>query len=182
MRHDPAGGVQRGPFAAGPYPGGMASGLPGVARPATPVELADAEERIDAWLRQQLAENPVVEAVERGEPDERRWYVRVRGEEKGPFTIWFTLRQRSLHHETYMMPAPMENEARLFEHLLRRNLRLHGASFAVGPEDALFLVGSVPLGWLDEDALDEVLGSVYAAIELCFRPAMRIGYATLFKG
>jgi hypothetical protein len=150
--------------------------------PATPEELAAHEARIDAWLRTQLAENPVVEAVERGEPDEHRWYVRLRGEEKGPFTIWFTLRQRSLHHETYMMPAPMENHARLYEHLLRRNLRLHGAFFAVGPEDAVFLVGKVPLRLVDDGTLDEVLGSVYAAIELCFRPAMRIGYASLFKG
>lgn len=160
----------------------MAAGPPGVARPASRAELDELEARIDRWLRAQLDENPVVEAVERGEPEERRWYVRVRGDEKGPFTIWYTLRQRSLHHETYLMPAPIENHARLLEHLLRRNLRLHGAAFAVGAEDAVFLVGSVPLGWIDDDVLDEVLGSIYAAVELCFRPAMRIGYASLFKG
>lgn len=160
----------------------MAARPPGVARPASVDELTELDAGIDSWLRTQLAQNPVVEAVERGEPDERRWYVRVRGEEKGPFTIWFTLRQRSLHHETYMMPAPMENHAQLYEHLLRRNLRLHGASFAVGGEDAVFLVGKVPLGWIDDAVLDEVLGSIYTAIELCFRPAMRIGYASLFKG
>ena len=60
------------------------------------VTLAELEALIDAWLAEQLDENPVVAAVERGEPSERRWYVRVHGESKDVFTIWFTLRQRSL--------------------------------------------------------------------------------------
>ena len=34
--------------------------------------------------------NPVVAAVDRDEPGERRWFVRLPGEEKDTFTIWFT--------------------------------------------------------------------------------------------
>ena len=67
--------------------------------------------------------------------------MRVHGEEKDVFTIWFTLRQRTLHYETYVMPAPEENQAEFYEHLLRRNRKLHGAAFAIGDEDAVFLVG-----------------------------------------
>ena len=85
------------------------------------------------------AENPMVAAVDRGEPGERRWYVRVRGEQKDTFTIWFTLGQRTLHYETYVMPAPEENHAAFYEHLLVRNLGLRGWSFAIGEEAAVFL-------------------------------------------
>ena len=138
--------------------------------------------RIDAWLAEQLAENPVVSAVDRGDPGERRWYVRLAGEQKETFTVWFTLGQRTLHYETYVMPAPVENHAQLYEHLLRRNLKLYGAAFAVGAEDAIFLVGQLGVRALDETELDRVLGSLYAWVEQFFRPAMRIGYATLFKG
>ena len=53
---------------------------------------------------------------------------------------------------------------------------------AIGDEDAVFLVGRVPVEGLDDEVLDGVLGADYAAVELCFRPAMRIGYASLFKG
>ena len=77
------------------------------------------ERVIDAWLAGELADNPTVAAVDRGEPGQRRWYVRLRGEQKDTFTIWFTLRQRTLHYETYVMPAPEENEERFYEHLLR---------------------------------------------------------------
>jgi hypothetical protein len=142
--------------------------------------LAALEVRIDAWLRAQLVENPVVAAVERGEPGERRWYVRVRGESKDVFTIWFTLRQRTLQYETYVMPAPEENHAELYEHLLRRNRRLTGAAFAIGEEDAVFLIGSLGVHAIDDGELDRILGSLYAYVEQCFLPALRIGFASRF--
>ena len=150
----------------------------------TSVEALDAlERRIDAWLTVQLDENPVVAAVERDrESGERRWFVRVRGEEKDVFTIWFTLRQRTLHYETYMMPAPEENAGAVYEQLLRRNTRLYGAAFAIGVEDAIFLVGQLANDAVTEDELDRILGSLYAWVEQCFRPAMRIGFASRFKG
>ena len=147
---------------------------------ADAVTLAELEALIDAWLAEQLDENPVVAAVERGEPSERRWYVRVHGESKDVFTIWFTLRQRSLHYETYVMPAPEENQGEFFEHLLRRNRKLHGAAFCIGEEDAVFLAGALPFHAVDEGELDRILGSLYAYVEQCFLPALRIGFASRF--
>jgi hypothetical protein len=140
------------------------------------------ESLIDSWLAEQLADNPVVAAVERGETGERRWFVRVTGESKDIFTIWFTLQQRSLHFETYVMPAPEESPAEFYEHLLRRNRKLHGVTFCIGDEDAVFLVGAVPVHSIDEGELDRILGSVYAYVEQCFLPALRIGFATRFAG
>ena len=94
-----------------------ADGDPG--SPPTPAhELAALEAMVDEYLAEQLAENPVVAAVDRGEPGQRRWYVRMSGEEKSTFTIWLTLGQRTLHHETYVMPAPEENHAAVYEQLL----------------------------------------------------------------
>jgi hypothetical protein len=137
---------------------------------------------IDAWLAHELDDNPVIAAVERGEPGERRWYVRVHGEAKDVYTIWFTLQQRSLHFETYVMPAPEENHAVFYEQLLRRNRKLHGMAFCIGDEDAVFLAGSLPCHAVDRGELDRILGSIYAYVELCFRPALRVGFASRFAG
>lgn len=151
--------------------------------PASDEELARHEAHIDAWLARQLAENPVVAAVERDtESGERRWFVRVRGEEKDVFTIWFHLRQRTLHYETYVMPAPEENHAAFFEHLLKRNLKLYGAAFAIGDEDAVFLVGQLADEAITDGELDRILGSLYVWVEQYFRPALRIGFASRFGG
>ena len=149
--------------------------------PLPPYQRDALEARIDAWLETQLDENPVVAAVDRGDPGQRRWYVRLSGEEKSTFTIWFTLRQRTLHYETYVMPAPEENHQAFYEHLLRRNLDLFGAAFAIGEEDAVFLVGRLPDHAVDEDELDRILGSLYVWVEQFFRPALRIGFASRFS-
>ena len=76
------------------------------------------------------------------------------------------------------MPAPEENHQQFFEHLLRRNLKLYGASFAIGDEDAVFLVGQLAVDAVDEGELDRILGSMYAYVEQFFRPALRIGFAS----
>lgn len=147
--------------------------------------LTNVEAMIDEWLTEQLEQNPVVAAVEKQrEPlsNERRWFVRVRGEEKDVFTIWYTLRQRTLHYETYVMPAPEENQAQFYEHLLHRNVKFNGVAFAIGAEDAIFLVGQLPVHCVDVGELDRILGSLYAHVEQCFRPAMRIGFASRFHG
>jgi len=149
--------------------------------PPTAAELAAAQACIESWLERTLAENPVVQAVERDDTTgERRWFVRVAGEQKSVFSVWFHLRQRSLHVETYVMPAPMERHGEFYEHLLRRNVRFHGLAFAIGDEDAIYLIGQVPVDQIDEAELDRLLGSTYAYVEQCFRPAMRIGFGSRF--
>lgn len=139
------------------------------------------EARIDAWLAGVRESNPAVAAVER-DPQRslRRWYVRLRGEQKDVFTLWLTLGQRTLQWETYVLPAPEENHALFYEHLLRRNRTFNGMAFAIGEEDAVFLVGQLPVGALDDGELDRILGETWAYVEQCFRPALRIGFASRF--
>jgi hypothetical protein len=151
--------------------------------PVSDAELGDLEARIDSWATRELGGNPVVAAVERGPAAEgRRWFIRVHGEERDVFTLWLSLRQRMLHYETYFMPAPEENAGQLYEHLLRRNQKLAGMAFVIGIEDAVLLQGQVPAETVTDDELDRILGSTYAYVEQCFRPAMRIGFASRFKG
>ena len=94
--------------------------------------------------------------------------------------ILITLGQRTLHFETYVMPAPEENEAKFYEHILRRNQKLHGIFFLIGDENALYLSGELQNEWITEKNLDWIIGSMYAAIELTFKAALRIGFASRF--
>jgi hypothetical protein len=79
------------------------------------------------------------------------------------------------------MAAPEENQAELYEHLLRRNEKLVGAHFSIGIEDAVFLRGELPVAGLDDAELDRALGTLYATVEQCFQPALRIGFASRFR-
>ncbi|MCU1501930.1 MAG: hypothetical protein JWM12_1284 [Ilumatobacteraceae bacterium] len=147
-----------------------------------PAAVALFERHIDEWLAAFAADNPVVEAIDRGEGDEPRWYVRMAGEEKDHITVWVTLGQRTLRYEAYVLPAPEENAAAVYEMALRRNERLVGAHFAIGVEDALFLRGELPLAALSEPELDRVIGSVYAYVEQCFPGLLRLAFASRFAG
>lgn len=138
------------------------------------------ERQIDEWLAGFRVSNPAIEAVDRGELDERRWYVRMRGEQKEYTTVWLTLGQRTLRYETYVMPAPEEHHSEVYEQVLRRNERLVGAHFAIGVEDALFLRGELPLAALSEAELDRVIGTLYAYVEQSFPALIRLGFARRF--
>lgn len=143
-------------------------------------ELESLETQISSWLYAMKERNDAIVAIDRGEPDERRWYVRLHGEEKEFTTVWITLGQRTLRYETYVMPAPEENAEQLYEHLLRRNETLTGAHFSIGIEDAIFLRGELPLGLLREQELDRIIGTLYAAVERIFPVIIRIGFASRF--
>ena len=147
---------------------------------ATPEELEGFAALIDRWTASEQDTNPVVAAVD-FDAELRRWYVRLRGEEKSFTTVWLTLRQRTLHYETYFMPAPEENAEALYEYLLRANMRLFGMRFAIGAEDAVYLMGQMPLSAVDTEELDRIVGATYAYAEQYFRPAMSIGFASRFR-
>ena len=151
-----------------------------LAEVATPDERDGCAAAIEAWASARLAEGGSVVAVDR-QPELGRWYLRLRGEEKEFVTVWLTVRQRTLHHEAQVMPAPEVNVAQTYEYLLRRNAGLYGMRFALGPEDAVYLVGEVPVASVSEDELDRIVGSSLGAIDECFPTAMSIGFAGRYR-
>jgi hypothetical protein len=149
-------------------------------------ELGDVEHYtalIERWLASQLETNPIAVAVDHDpDRDTHRWFLRLRGEDRDFTTIWLTLGQRTLHYETYFLPAPDEAQQDVYEYLLRRNHKLFGMRFAIGPEDAIYLVGQMPLSAVDEGELDRVVGSTYAYVEQYFRPVLRMAFASRLRG
>lgn len=141
--------------------------------------LAGLAELIDRWAASELQSNPMLLAVDHDRA-ERRWYVRLKGDEKDYTTVWLTLRERTLHHETYVLPAPEENQAEVYAYLLRTNQRLYGMAFAIGSEDAIYLRGQVPLDWLDDAELDRVVGASWQYCEDVFRRVLRLAFASRF--
>ena len=140
---------------------------------------------IDAWVERELVSGGMLVAAERQDVTDHtasyRWYLRFKGEEKDFITVWFTLRQRTLHHETQFMPAPEEHVADVFAYLLRCNANLYGMWFSLGPEDAVYLVGKVPASLIDDDELDRIAGSSVMYVDDHFPTAMTLAHPTLYK-
>ena len=148
--------------------------------PISPEGLSELAEVISGWLDNQLSSKTLVQSVEHNK-NESRWYVRISGEDKDNSMVLFTLGQRTLHFETYFMPSPEENRQDVFQYLLRKNSKLYGVSFGVGSEEAVYLSGQINSEVISSDTLDWVLGTIYKAVEECFKPALRLGFASRFK-
>ncbi|HMD44957.1 MAG TPA: YbjN domain-containing protein [Acidimicrobiales bacterium] len=140
---------------------------------------------IDRWVAGQLAGDGPLVAAERQDVTDRtashRWYLRLQGDEKDVITVWLTLHQRTLHHETQFMPAPEANVVETYAYLMRRNADLYGMAFCLGPEDAVYLVGRVPAALVDDDELDRIAGSSIIYVDDHFPTAMTLGHPTLYR-
>jgi hypothetical protein len=147
---------------------------------ASAEEVAACHDAIERWATARLADAGSLEAADH-QPDLGRWYLRVRGEEKEHITVWLTVRQRTLHHEAQLMPAPESDIAGTFEYLLRRNAHLHQMRFALGPEDAVYVVGEVPVSAVTEEEVDRIVGASVAYVDDCFPTAMSIGFAGRYR-
>ena len=148
--------------------------------PASAEQLESFRALIDAWAESEARTNALLAHVE-WVPEDRRWLVRMHGEDKAVITVWLTLRERTLHFETYFMPAPEEDVERCWEYLLRLNNRLYAMRFAIGAEDAVYLVGQLPLKAVDASELDRIIGAAYTYTEQYFRAALAIGFGSRFR-
>ncbi len=151
-----------------------------IAKIASPEERERCAAVIDEWACARLVERGALVAAAR-QPGSDTWYLRLRGDEKDFVTVWLIIRQRTMYHEAQVMPAPETNVADTFEYLLRRSADIRHMRFALGPEDAVYLVGEVPVSDVDDDELDRILGSSLTYVDAVFPMAMSIGFAGLYR-
>jgi putative sensory transduction regulator len=139
---------------------------------------------IDAWAAAWAAEGRAVEVEHRAEPDDRghhHWLVRLRGDEKDHVTLWLALRQRTVHAETEVTPAPEENREAVYRYLLTRNHDLREVHLALGPEAGVYLVAAIPAGELDAARLDELVGATLTYVDEVYPTAMAMGLPSLYR-
>lgn len=145
-------------------------------------ELDQLRAYIADWFANELISNDLVASVETDVAGPRTWYVRLLGETKDAIAIEFALNQRTMSYETYLMPSPDENHEEFFRHLLVRNAKMYGAAFVVGANEGIYLQGQLDNRLIRvEGELDRILGSVWTYVELSFRPALLLGFASRFS-
>lgn len=124
------------------------------------------ERRIEAWLEDSDS------SVEYAEEVEGRWAVRMRQETRDATTVWFTVGERSLSYEAYLMPAS-EGTIPLYGQALKRNMRAWRVFFALDDEGGLVLRGRLDQASVTDLELDLALGEIYDTVEVSFRPMLR---------
>lgn len=87
-------------------------------------------------------------------------------------TVWFSVGQRSLVAEAYVIPA-LEHPHRAHRLALIRNYSSFRVNFALDSESALVLRARVPIERVTPEELSYVLAEIYQAVEASFRLLLR---------
>ena len=103
---------------------------------------------------------------------EGRRAVRMRQTVRDVTTVWFTIGQRTVTIEAFVLPLPDDAPGGAIAHLLHRNYRTRRLHFALDPRNDLVVTGRIPLEELSEHELELALGEVYDLIEVSFRPLL----------
>ena len=113
-------------------------------------------------------------------PDDRghyHWLVRLRGEERDVVTVWLALRQRSVHVECEITPAPEQNVEGIYRYVLAKNAEMRELHVALGPEAGLYLVTHVPINEFTSERLDELMGAALLTVDELYPTIMMSGFA-----
>ena len=88
-----------------------------------------------------------------------------------------TVGDRSIIAEAYVLPAPPANRADVYRLCLLRNHRLWRCHFALDREGAVVLTGRLAASEVNAESLDLLLGEIYEAVELSFRPLAMMAFS-----
>jgi hypothetical protein len=153
-----------------------------------PIAEGDAAQRLNEVINEwatQWREGGMLGEVEHQDAADTKghfhWLIRLHGEEKDVITLWLSLRQRTVHVETELMPAPEENLELLYRFMLVKNADLKGVHLAIGPEDGIYLMTEIPVGDLSIQRLDELVGATMTYVDEIFPTAMTMGYGSLYR-
>lgn len=128
------------------------------------------EHTISAWVSDPESD------VEYAEQVDDRWAVRMRQGVRSATTVWWTVGDRSVAAEAYVLPAPPANQAEVYRLCLLRNHRMWRCHFSLDREGAVVLTGRLKVAEVTPRSLDLLLGEIYEAVELSFRPLVMMAF------
>ena len=114
--------------------------------------------------------------VEYAEQVEGRWAVRMRQGVRSATTVWWTVGDRTVAAEAYVLPAPPASQAEVYRLCLLRNHRMWRCHFSLDREGAVVLTGRLKVEEVTAQSLDLLLGEIYEAVELSCRPLVTMAF------
>lgn len=128
-------------------------------------------------VRAYLADNE----IEFEESGEGLFSFALPGEKKLQTAVRLDVGGHALGVHAFVCRRPDENHQRVYEWLLQRNLRLYAVSFAVDRLGDIYLDARLPLGVVDAEELDRLLGAVLSAADDSFNTILELGFASSIR-
>jgi hypothetical protein len=84
-------------------------------------------------------------------------------------------------HCAFVIRKPDENEAAVHHWCMSKNASMYGLAFAINEPGDIYLVGRLPLGAVNAEELDRILGSVLQYSDSSFNPLLELGFADAIR-
>lgn len=107
--------------------------------------------------------------------------VELPGEKKLKTVTSVVVGESALTAVAFVIRNPDENHAQVYRYLLRKNLRLPGAAYAIDPSGDVYVTARLPLAGVDADALDALFGVILDAADSHFNELLALGFLSSMK-
>ena len=107
--------------------------------------------------------------------------VELPGEKKLKTVASIVVGDSALSAVAFVIRNPDENHADVYRYLLRKNLRLPGAAYAIDKSGDVYVVARLPLAAVGEDSLDALFGVLLDAADSHFNELLALGFLSSMK-
>ncbi len=113
--------------------------------------------------------------------NENTFLVTLPGEKKLQTHCALVVGDHSLSINAFVIRKPDENEAAVHHWCMSKNASMYGLAFAINELGDIYLVGRLPLGAVNAEELDRILGSVLQYSDSSFNPLLELGFADAIR-
>ncbi len=107
--------------------------------------------------------------------------ITLKGEKKLQTHCALIVGDHSLSINAFVIRKPDENEEKVHHWCMSKNATMYGLAFAINKLGDIYLVGRLPLGAVNANELDRILGSVLQYSDSSFNPLLEIGFASAIR-
>jgi hypothetical protein len=107
--------------------------------------------------------------------------VTLPGDQKLRTVASLLVGERQTSVSAFVVRNPDENHEAFYRHLLRRNLRMPGLSYAIDTSGDVYVKGEVPTAAVDAAYLDQLFGVVLDAADAPFNDLLVLGFLTSMR-
>jgi hypothetical protein len=115
------------------------------------------------------------------EKSNNAFLVTLTGEKKLQTHCALVVGDHSLSINAFVIRKPDENEAAVHHWCMSKNAAMYGVAYAINELGDIYLVGRLPLGAVNSQELDRILGSVLQNSDSAFNPLLELGFANAIR-
>ena len=112
---------------------------------------------------------------------ENTFLVTLPGEKKLQTQCALLIGDHSLSINAFVIRKPDTHEDAVHKWCMAKNASMYGIAFAINELGDIFLVGRLPLGAVNAQEIDRLIGSVLEYSDSSFNPLLELGFADAIR-